>query len=100
MGTYDSFFAKAKCPRCGKVEDFEFQSKDFGCQSNDYNIGDEVFIEGFPIAGTHRRSGISDCWSKECQSLSEKGYCFFWADIIIKDGKFVGIENVRTEEFE
>ena len=42
MGLYDWVYIKRKCPKCGHEEISQFQTKDFGCGFNEYNIGDEL----------------------------------------------------------
>jgi hypothetical protein len=61
MGMYDSIMLNSKCPKCGKIEEREFQTKDLDRNLDIYKLGD--CLEDF-----NRRfiETIVSCHSEEC----------------------------------
>ena len=98
MGLYDTFYIKTKCPRCGKEEEFDFQTKALGENMLSWRQGEPFIHPDLDIV----EGKICNCYAIHfgCPNPNHKedGFTFFYADVVIKDGIVVGVENVREEE--
>ena len=92
MGLYDSFIAWIRCPYCGKGFEAEFQTKALECAQKIWEIGDKVELSDLEI----KEGIIRNCVASHC--CDGKTYRFIIGDIVIKDGVFVGVLNIRKEE--
>jgi len=101
MGLYDSFYVKAKCPRCGQEEVFEFQTKAFlqralweWKEGETFNHPDVEIKEG---KIRHCIAVHEGCPNPTCK-FEDHQFTTFYGDIIIKDGIVAGVENIVEEE--
>jgi len=92
MGLFDSFIAWIKCPYCGKGFDAEFQTKALGCLGERWEIGDKVEVPELEI----KEGIVRNCIASHC--CDGKTHRFILGDIVIKNGVFVGILNIRKEK--
>ena len=96
MGLFDTYVAWADCPHCGKYHEFRFQTKALGGSMNTFNLGAEVQTG----ISYHKPSdiimgvfdGLDDCKEKTKKTKGKK-YYWVYADILITQGKFTGIEG-------
>ena len=42
MGMFDTFVGKVKCSNCGELHKINYQTKEYDCLLNEFNIGDRV----------------------------------------------------------
>jgi len=86
----DIFVAEIRCPHCGEKFLAEFHAKLHDSMMV-FNVGDPVFFEDSEIQiieGKIKAVTMHyECKKAEIASVV--------ADIVIKDGKFAGVENVR-----
>lgn len=126
MGFFDRFIVEAECPHCEDTVEFAFQTKALDQSMANYEKGDEVRVSGLSINGVveEARTGhkcgepekeeIEDLideinkgmessdWEKvrmKAQSIEdaipERNPVY--ADIIIEDGIYREVENIRKE---
>jgi len=104
MGLYDRFYVKAKCPRCGKEEILEFQTKAFDPALRTWKEG-EAFIHPEVLIIEGKIMGCiaihDECPNpkiiNKLDGYTER-YTPFYGNIIIKDGKVVGVENIQEAD--
>ena len=98
MGLYDRFFVKARCPRCGKEEVFEFQTKVFDPALRTWKEGEDFVHPDIVIVEGKIKDCIAIHYNCPNPVVEDESYTSFCGDIIIKNGKVVGVENVREIE--
>ena len=103
MSLFDSFYVKAKCPRCGEEEIFEFQTKAFNPVLRKWKEGEPFIHPDIEITEGKIRDCIAiheDCPNPQVVEEFDGEYIdrhtTFAGDIIIKDGKVAGVENIRV----
>lgn len=95
MGLFDSFYAIVNCPFCKKIKEFEFQTKELSCGMNEYKLENIINQRWLVLKEAKIIGALASC---ECHPKKfEQNY--FYADIIIKNGKFNSIEKIRKTEF-
>jgi len=99
MGLYDIFIVKAECPRCGRLEEFEFQTKDLGKNMFVWRQGEKFWHPTIEIIKGKIRGCITshdDCPNPNLID-EQTGYkaTIFYADIVIENGIVVGTSNIR-----
>lgn len=101
MGLYDSFYVKAKCPRCGQEAVFEFQTKAFQQHAlREWKEGDKFDHPDIEIRDGKIRRCIAiheNCPNPACR-FEDRKFTTFYGDIIIKGGKVIGVANIEEEK--
>lgn len=52
MGCFDTISIECQCPKCGKIADFDFITKDLDCMLQFYDEGDKVCVKDEDLVGT------------------------------------------------
>ena len=91
MGMFDTIYGKVRCPRCGKLLEFEHQTKHYDCLLNNWSFGDYI------SKGNDRGSYLlKDIKCNRCD------YNFDVYMILVKGQivKFVNNEDLKNEDIE
>lgn len=80
MGCFDTFEGEAKCPVCGRINEFEEQTKSYDCFLNYFKLGDYIDKANRTYVYVANNAGDCDCGSYD-------------VNIVIKDGQIVGFYN-------
>lgn len=76
MSCFDTIIAECKCPKCGLITHFDFQTKNLECFCKYYDIGDKV---------TKNHNGIYGFVTCDCG-------CYFWAEF--RQDKFGYLDSI------
>jgi len=106
MGMFDSFYAELECPRCHEVQEFEFQVKLFEKMLNNWHIGDKVptSIGLHDYLRSAEISSVTFCRSPPCRlqakaiGINTSLGMMARGEIILKNRKFLAVENFREED--
>lgn len=102
MGCFETFIESKRsvCPECGALCESDWQSKDGPCDMMEFKQGEHLSLGRFcgnrPMDPKHLHeytdvktwTGVSYCTSRSTPHFLE-------ADIIVEDGVFVGVKNIR-----
>jgi hypothetical protein len=105
MGMFDSFYLRAKCPYCGKEDIIEFQTKQFECNLDVWNEGDEFEQNDLEITEGLIKGVYGGCGSEQCHSWDKAAHGYksgfgrgFYCDVLIQDNKVIKAVNIREED--
>lgn len=96
MGLFDTFYGKVKCPYCERVVELDFQTKALECLLHEYRRGDVIQSGGhlkIVDAEVDDALAVHDCCN------NEHGPCaWITATVVIVDGRFTKVKNVRKDD--
>lgn len=80
MGCFDTFEGKVKCPICGRVNEFQEQTKAYACLLNYFKLGDYIDETNTTYVYVADKAGDCDCGAYDVH-------------IVIKNGQVIGFFN-------
>lgn len=102
MGCFETFIESKRsiCPECGALCESDWQSKDGPCDMMEFKQGEHMSLGRFCGGNTmmdpkwlHEYTDVKS-WVG-CTFCTGNPHHFLEADIVVEDGVFVGVKNIR-----